>query len=187
MSIEQNEHTEMKLLILDLDETLIHARNSELDTPCPSFNFEEYTIYRRPYLEDFLAFCEKHFKVAIWTSSSEEYATKVVQEIFENNYPLEFVWSRERCVRKRNLIDDTVIWLKDLRKVKNKGFKLEHVIVVDDTPAKLGRNYGNHVYIKPFEGNAEDCELTFLMKYLLELKITKNIRSIEKRRWRYRF
>lgn len=175
---------EKKLLILDLDETLIHASESRVLPGCNSFVVDEYTIYKRPYLEEFLEFCKINFLVAVWTSSSSDYADKVVGELFGKDYPLEFVFSRERCVRKVNIVDQTTSWIKDLKKVRKKGYPLEQVIIVDDTPAKLRRNYGNHIFITPFEGDKNDNELDHLMVYLQKLQSVVNVRTVEKRNWR---
>ena len=44
------------LLILDLDETLIHASAQELETPA-HFRVSKYWVYRRPHLDVFLDYC----------------------------------------------------------------------------------------------------------------------------------
>jgi len=57
------------------------------------------------------------------------------------------------------------------------------MIVVDDTPRKLERNYGNLVRITEWLGDLDDRELLLLIKYLTKLKDVENIRKIEKRGW----
>lgn len=42
-----------KLIILDLDETLIHSTINVLDTPY-DFQFDKYFVYERPLLRQFL-------------------------------------------------------------------------------------------------------------------------------------
>ena len=79
------------------------------------------------------------------------------------------------------------VWVKDLRKVKRKGHDLDRVLIVDDEPAKLTRNYGNAIYVTPFEGNPNDSELPLLLKYLERLWHTRNFRAIEKRGWPSQF
>src|SRR5687768_16223889 len=69
---------EKKLLILDLDETLIHATQTPLERPA-EFRVGPYAVYRRPHLELFLAQCLGWFEVAVWSSSSPLYAREVVQ------------------------------------------------------------------------------------------------------------
>lgn len=58
--------------------------------------------------------------------------------------------------------------------------------MVDDTPKKLRRNYGNLVRVLPFEGDQRDEELPDLIEYLNQLKDAKNIRRVEKRGWKSR-
>lgn len=60
-----------KLLILDLDETLIHATAEKLSIQ-EDFLFDKYFVYKRPHLDWFLSEISKHFKVGIWSSASDE-------------------------------------------------------------------------------------------------------------------
>ncbi len=175
-----------KLLILDLDETLIHARETRLEHK-PDFTTDLYHVYKRPYVDDFLEFCKDHYKVAVWTTAGMEFAQTVYNNVFGPEYLLEFLWARNRCTR---LISDTTYeheYIKDLTKVKKKGFKLEHIIMVDDTPDKLRRQYGNLVRIEEFTGDTNDTELLRLKDYLLDLKTENNVRRIEKRGWQSRY
>ena len=94
------------------------------------------------------------------------------------------VWGRSKCSLKRDLTFDTYCFEKRLDKLKKKGFRLEKVLVVDDSPSKSRTNYGNAIYIKEFTGDKGDSELQFLYNYLLTLKRVDNVRTIEKRGWR---
>lgn len=38
--------------------------------------------------------------------------------------------------------------------------------MLDDTPQKLERNYGNHLRISPFEGDPDDSELANVVPFL---------------------
>lgn len=57
------------------------------------------------------------------------------------------------------------------------------MLIVDDTPEKCVRNYGNAIYPKAFEGEPNDNELELLGRYLLKLRHEDNVRHIEKRNW----
>jgi len=70
---------------------------------------------------------------------------------------------------------------------KRRGYALERVLVVDDSPEKHTRNYGNLVRVEPFLGDPSDDELSHLARYLPTLAKAENVRSIEKRRWRQRW
>src|SRR4030042_3197821 len=85
-----------KLLILDIDETLIYASEMHLDFE-PDFMIMPYYVYKRPHVDEFLIFCQEEFQVAIWTSGTEDYALAIINLLFPENYPLAFMFSRARC------------------------------------------------------------------------------------------
>jgi TFIIF-interacting CTD phosphatase-like protein len=179
-----------KLLILDLDETLIYSTETPLARKS-DFLVYSYYVYKRPNLDNFIATCFEWFDVAVWTSSGAEYAASIVAAIFPDPHLLKFVWASDRCSiainYNHNLIDGyypTYYSRKPLKKVKKYGYKLESIIAVDDTPRKWEKSYGNLVRIAPFEGDESDRELNYLLDYLNTLKDAENIRSIEKRGWR---
>lgn len=171
------------LLILDLDETLIHATEGSLERP-PDFTVFEYAVYKRPFVDEFLAQVSEWFDLALWSSSGAEYLREVAQRLFGDVNRLKFIWHRGRCTLRHNLETDVYYHRKDLKKVKRKGYCLEKVIVVDDSPEKLERQYGNLVAVAPFEGDEKDLELKYLLHYLGTLRIVDNVRTVEKRGWR---
>lgn len=73
-----------KLLLLDLDETLIHARHNRLEHE-ECFQLFNLFIYKRPNLDWFLCEMLDTFKVGVWTASGEVYAEAVVQQLFERS------------------------------------------------------------------------------------------------------
>ena len=173
----------LKLLILDLDETLVYSTAKRLSYP-EDFRAGEYFVYKRPGLAHFLSFVQEHFDLAVWTSSGAVYASHIVGGIFPDSTALKFVWSRDRCVRKYDPDTRCYYSIKDLRKVKRLGYPLENILVIDDSPEKLERNYGNHIRISAFEGDVNDTELSLLTDYLRSLKNVASVRTIDKRHWR---
>ena len=181
------------LLVLDLDETLIYATETPLDR-APDFEVYGYHVYRRPHLDAFLATCFENFSVAVWSSASDPYVEAVVARIFPDPARLLFVWGRSRVTlrRLRDFDDgayaydpwDHLHYQKSLKKVKRLGWPLERILIVDDTPEKSARNFGNAIYPRPFEGALDDDELLRLARYIVRLKDEPNVRSIEKRKWR---
>lgn len=172
-----------KQLILDLDETLIHSSESDLGYPS-DFQFDRYFVYRRPHLEQFLKEISKHYTVGLWSSADDSYVEEIVKNIKPLNVDFELAWGRSRCTMKRDYSTDSYYFEKRLEKLKSKGFRLEQILIVDDSPEKSRNNYGNAVYIKEYLGDQEDQELLHLYNYLLTLKTVENIRKIEKRGWR---
>jgi TFIIF-interacting CTD phosphatase-like protein len=171
------------LLILDIDETLLHASEKRLERD-PDFRVGQYFVYVRPYLRVFLQRCEEHFQLAIWSSSSADYLNAIIEKVLPRELNLEFVWSRERCIQRFNGETQELYYVKDLKKVSRKGYDLDRVLIIDDSPEKVERNYGNAIYARPFVGAADDDELRNLGRYLKSVSQLTNVRCIEKRDWR---
>jgi len=174
-----------KLLVLDLDETLIYGTEQQLST-AEAFKAGPYFVYLRPHLRPFLDFCADRFDIAVWTASSADYAHAVVTQLFGSFDRLKFLWSRSRCTLRHDLDEQDTYWVKDLKKIRRIGYALEQVIVVDDTAKKHERNYGNLVRVQPFEGQPDDDELLHLAGYLETLAEVDDVRLVEKRGWRHK-
>ncbi|WP_212744940.1 NIF family HAD-type phosphatase [Hymenobacter jeollabukensis] len=182
------------LLILDLDETLVHARSTPLPDRPADFELFDYHIYLRPHLAAFLREVNRHFKLAVWSSASDDYVTEITRRIFPPDASLEFVWGRSRCTYCFNhaAFEETGYtdyhshydYVKVLKKLKRHGYRLERVLIVDDTPHKAKRNFGNAIYPTEYTGQLHDNELPQLLAYLLTLKDAANVRQLEKRGWR---
>ena len=172
------------LLILDLDETLVSASAEPRDHW--EFRVGAYYVVRRPHLEQFLQRIFEWYAVAVWTSSGETYAEELVPIIFRDPSQLEFCWAAPRCTRRYDLDLRQHYAVKDLKKVRRRGYSLERVVMIDDSPEKLERNYGNHLRIAPFEGDPDDRELLAVLPFLGWLKQQPDLRAIEKRNWRTR-
>ncbi len=78
------------LLILDIDETLIFASEGEIDHSS-DFLFSNFSVWKRPFLDEFLRHCFERFSVAIWTSSTKNYAQEIVDNILDRGQELEFL------------------------------------------------------------------------------------------------
>ncbi|WP_298903436.1 HAD family hydrolase [uncultured Psychroserpens sp.] len=182
------------LLVLDIDETLVHATPKELNRKA-DFKVFDYYVYRRPYLDHFLDQIKDDFLIAVWSSASDDYVEEVVDIIFPAELKLEFVWGRSRCKPKRFLNTDDFgnyesrymdhyNFIKPLKKLKRRGFSLDRMLIIDDTPHKSSDNFGNAIYPKEYVGDLNDDELKALSQYLKTLKDKTHVRNIEKRGWR---
>ena len=174
--------TTRKLLVLDLDETLIHATEDTLAHD-EDFRVGPYRVHLRPHLSSFVNHVLEQFRVGVWTASGESYASAVVERIFPAG-SLEFVWSSKRCRTARDFTTGGYQTIKNLQKLKSKGYPLESIIAVDDTPSKYAKSYGNLVTVQEFLGDRSDAELPLLAAYLGHLADVPNVRRVEKRNWR---
>ncbi len=148
------------------------------------FTCGPYSIYTRPGVYDFVKVIQELFDVAVWSSATADYVACIVEKIFGADYPLEFVWSRERCTAHNNHETRELEYIKDLRKVARQGYDLGRVLMIDDDAGALRRNYGNLIRIAPYSGGLDDIELEALSKYLPSLAEASDVRQIEKRTWR---
>lgn len=170
------------LLILDLDETLIYATEEPLQRE-PDFLIGPYAVYRRPSLADFLKSCSACFRLAVWSTATDEYVSPIVERLMPPGIEPAFVWGRSRCVRRYDQEQFEEYHVKDLKKVKRLGYRLERVLIADDTPLKVHRHYGNAIYIPPFFGDPTDEVLPRLGRFLISLRDEPNVRTLEKRGW----
>lgn len=175
------------LLVLDLDETLVHAE--EKDKPLlgrsPDFTTSDYVVYKRPHLDEFLSRMWKLYDLAVWSAAGTLYVNRVVECVFDdkNRQPV-FVFSGIRTTRRFDHDRHEAYFIKDLKKVRKRGFDLRRVLIADDLELNAQRNYGNAIYVKEFNGEADDNELLLLAEYLETLADKPNFRTVEKRYWR---
>jgi TFIIF-interacting CTD phosphatase-like protein len=174
-----------RLLILDIDETLIYGTETELHRPA-DFCVGPYYVYRRPHLAEFLNSVGQWYELALWSSATIDYVSQIAHEIRPERCEWTFVWGRDRCTRRMHPELMETIFIKDLKKVKRLGYDVRRVLVVDDSPEKTSRNFGNAIYMQAFEGSEDDRELPRLQAYLESIRHAEDYRTIEKRGWRSR-
>lgn len=200
-----DQYHERPLIVLDLDETLIHSSLVELldlkhsIVISDSYYNISYFVYKRPHVDEFLNFCLDRFDVGIWTAAREIYAKIVVDMLFKDRKPV-FIYSRKRCtpVFKNicTIIDDQIVERREIVLIKNlskawkrkftgKRYLRQSTLIVDDKSYTFERNYGNAIQVIPWYGNAKDTELYILMMYLkLIYKFNGIWRTIDKRNWK---
>ena len=73
-----------RLLILDLDETLVFVTERHLGYD-PDFAMRPYLVYKRPHLDGFLELVSPLYELAVWTSSGSDYAAELARRV-RNSY-----------------------------------------------------------------------------------------------------
>lgn len=171
-----------KLLVLDLDETLIHATETMLSREA-DFRVGHLYVYKRPQVHKFISSVLKGYRVAVWTASDAVYAATIVSKLFPAN-SLEFVLSRQHCTLSHNWDTREDQWIKKVKRLKRRGYSVDSIVAVDDTASGYARSYGNLIVVQAFIGDPHDNELMLLATYLDHLVTVPNVRSVEKRNWR---
>ena len=155
-----------KLLIFDLDETLVHASTAQLEQDA-NFSCGPYFVYRRPYLHELLKAVQPFYDFAVWSSSSRADVDAVVAQVFGSEFELKFAWAVERCVQRVDVQSNGYVYIKDLRKVQGQGYALEDITMLDDSPEKIARKPRNHLRVLPYVGQLDDRELLLVAEELL--------------------
>jgi CTD small phosphatase-like protein 2 len=155
-----------KTLVLDLDETLIHADfDGVFQGHDHQITFlhadEEVTvpIFLRPGLQEFLEKCSKQFEIFVFTASKQVYADAVLNLLDPDNRIFKQRFYRESCIKVAGKL-----FLKDLRIFGNR--RLEDIILVDNSMYSLVPQLSNGVLINSFYNDKEDRELLNLLNYL---------------------
>lgn len=162
----------MKLIVLDVDETLIHSSRAKTNK---SIKLDDGDLHLnpRPYLNNFLKYLFNNYRVMIWSAGEKRYIEFFVKKFI---HPLGFkpvaVWTRNDC--DTILSDDgNVDYIKPLpilwKKYKSQGINVRNTIIVDDKKSTAVYNPTNHILIKRYENQDDDKELyklrLFLEKY----------------------
>ena len=169
------------LVILDIDETLISGFEGQHPAGPQDFDFGRYQLVVRPGLADFFAELSSFAQVAVWSSADKGYVEGVLPHIRPATLDLRFVWSGEQCTRRYDQEYREDYYIKNLSRVKS--HPLSRMLMVDDTPQKLERNYSNLVRIPVFKGNRDDRALGLLARYLRTFVEVPDVRLVEKRGW----
>jgi CTD small phosphatase-like protein 2 len=167
-----------KTLILDLDETLIHADFDRIYKDYDAiinfvYNGEEtqVPIFIRPGLFEFLQLASQNFEIFIFTASIKEYADAVLNFLDPQKKVFKFRFYRNDCINVKNRI-----FIKDLRIFTNR--KQENIIIVDNSLYSFTNQISNGVLINSFYNDQEDRELLNLMSYLNILQDSQDVRVL---------
>ena len=140
-----------KLILLDLDHTLIYGSYAETETANKLFKFNSYlSVYERPLASDLVLLCHEKGDIIIYTTALKTYAKKISKSLQIN--PITIL-SRKDCTKKND----------SFKKNTNPKWILSYdeIIVIDDSP-NIWVNFPDSIkFLVPteFRGDARDLEL----------------------------
>ncbi|KAJ2014255.1 Nuclear envelope morphology protein 1 [Coemansia sp. S85] len=165
-----------KILVLDLDETLIHS------SPQGSYRAHHrievvidkvaclYYVYKRPHVDYFLRRVSEWYKVVVFTASLAEYADPVIDLLDSQGKLIEGRYFRESCVPHDSS------YAKDLSAIDP---DLSQIVLVDNSPLSYFINPTNGIPIQPWvNSDPKDEALLDLLPLLDALRFTDDVRSI---------
>ena len=180
-----------KLLILDLDETLIYSdientlkdKIDKYDTILFFDNEEEKNIpiplITRPGLYDFLDYASQEFDLIIFTASDQNYANTIINYIEKDKKYFKMRLYRNDCI-----FIEPGLYIKDLRIFS--GYKnLEDIIILDNSLFSFANQLNNGILITSFFNDKNDTFLLNIKDYLDYIKDERDIRKINKESFKF--
>ena len=161
------------LLVLDLDETLVHA-SVEHTTHDVAFNVDMGSqiipvfVKIRPFAREFLQRVATLFEVAVFTASLAPYADQVVNHLDPTRSLVHHRLYRQHCTN----VDGSFI--KDLSLL---GRSMERVAIVDNSPVAYSFHPEHGIPILSWFDDRGDSELLSLMPMLEHFAATSNIHA----------
>ncbi|CAD8044955.1 unnamed protein product [Paramecium primaurelia] len=175
--IQLQQIKKQKTLVLDLDETLIHCNEQpqmkfdfKIPIQMPNGQTHEAGISVRPFAQQFLQECSKHFEVMIFTASHPLYADKIIDKLDPTKKWVTCRLYREHCIQTQQ-----GIYVKDLR-ILNRNLK--DVVLIDNAAYSFAFQIDNGIPIIPYIDNAKDNELIGVIDYLKVLLQIEDAREI---------
>jgi len=164
-----------KYLVLDLDETLIHTRDTPYEKDIPSLHFRtsrsktKFYVAIRPHLIEFLEEMSQLYTIVIFTASSKEYAEAMIKRLNIGKY-INRLFHREDCMSK---------WHGVSKNLSILGVPLKDVVLVDDSLGNAYYQPENFLLIEYFEGQKNDKTLLKLIPFLKGLAALDDLRNVD--------
>jgi phosphoserine phosphatase len=140
-----------KLILLDLDHTLIYGSYAETETANKLFKFNSYlSVYERPLARELILLCQEKGDIIIYTTALKTYAKKISRSLQIN--PITIL-SRKDCTKKNDSYKKNINpeWI----------LNYDEIIVIDDSPNVWVNCPDSIKFLVPkeFRGDARDLEL----------------------------
>ncbi|CAG2166841.1 unnamed protein product [Oppiella nova] len=172
-----------KVLVLDLDETLIHSHHDGVirqmvkpGTP-PDFVLKvtidrhpvRFFVHKRPHVDYFLNVVSQWYDLVVFTASMEIYGAAVADKLDNNRGILKKRYFRQHCTL------DYGSYTKDLTAIVH---DLSSVFILDNSPGAYRAYPDNAIPIKSWFSDPRDTALLNLLPVLDALRFTSDVRSV---------
>uniref|UniRef100_A0A3Q3GMF6 protein-serine/threonine phosphatase n=1 Tax=Labrus bergylta TaxID=56723 RepID=A0A3Q3GMF6_9LABR len=172
-----------KILVLDLDETLIHSHHDGVLRPTvrpgtpPDFILKvvidkhpvRFFVHKRPHVDFFLEVVSQWYELVVFTASMEIYGSAVADKLDNNRNILKRRYYRQHCTL------DLGSYIKDLSVVHD---DLSSIVILDNSPGAYRSHPDNAIPIKSWFSDPSDTALLNLLPMLDALRFTADVRSV---------
>ena len=158
-----------KLLLLDLDETLVHCVKKpnplrppmvKIDITTPNGNvIRDVGFNIRPMTRELLVAANRYYEVCVFTASTPQYADAIVDHLDPTGELIQHRFYRTSCVKTEG-----GEYIKDLRVFNN--VELKNILLVDNAVYSFGQQLDNGIPIASFKEDPEDREFEHLIPHL---------------------
>ncbi|XP_039514111.1 CTD nuclear envelope phosphatase 1A isoform X1 [Pimephales promelas] len=164
-----------KILVLDLDETLIHSHHDGVLRPTvrpgtpPDFILKvvidkhpvRFFVHKRPHVDFFLEVVSQWYELVVFTASMEIYGSAVADKLDNNRAILKRRYYRQHCTL------DLGSYIKDLSVVHS---DLSSIVILDNSPGAYRSHPDNAIPIKSWFSDPSDTALLNLLPMLDALR-----------------
>ncbi|KAI1301273.1 CTD nuclear envelope phosphatase 1 [Halotydeus destructor] len=172
-----------KILVLDLDETLIHSHHDgvarQMVKPGTPADFVlrvtidrhpvRFYVHKRPHVDFFLDIVSQWYELVVFTASMEIYGAAVADKLDNNRNILRRRYFRQHCTL------DYGSYTKDLSAIHG---DLSSVFILDNSPGAYRAFPDNAIPIKSWFSDPRDTALLNLLPALDALRFTTDVRSV---------
>ncbi|XP_071050219.1 CTD nuclear envelope phosphatase 1 isoform X2 [Onthophagus taurus] len=172
-----------KVLVLDLDETLIHSFHDgvvrQTVRPGTPADFVlrvvidrhpvRFFVHKRPHVDFFLDIVSQWYELVVFTASMEIYGAAVADRLDAGRGILLRRFYRQHCT------PDLGSYTKDLSAICN---DLSSVFILDNSPGAYRAYPDNAIPIKSWFSDPSDVALLNLLPVLDALRFTADVRSV---------
>jgi len=172
-----------KVLVLDLDETLIHSHHDGIVRPMvkpgtpPDFVLKvvidkhpvRFFVHKRPHVDYFLQVVSQWYDLVVFTASMEIYGTAVADKLDKGRGMFQRRYFRQHCTADYNG------YTKDLKAIHS---DLSSIFILDNSPGAYRRFPDNAIPIKSWFSDPFDTCLLNLLPFLDCLRFCNDVRSV---------
>ncbi|XP_050517199.1 CTD nuclear envelope phosphatase 1A-like [Diabrotica virgifera virgifera] len=172
-----------KILVLDLDETLVHSHHNGVARQIvrpkmpPDFILDieierhpvQFFVHKRPHVSYFLDIVSKWYELVIFTASIQAYGTEVADILDAGKGILSRRFYRQHCTQEIGS------YTKDLSTVSD---DLSSIFIIDNSPGAYRAYPNNAIAIKSWFSDPTDIALLNLLPLLDALRFTSDVRSV---------
>lgn len=168
-----------KLLVLDLDETLVHSSFNKVDNadiviplsiedPVSKATISHQVyVYKRPYVDEFLETMSKYYELAIFTASLQVYCDAVMEKLDPKGLCVHRLY-RDSCIQSNG------VFVKDMSIL---GRPVESVIILDNCAASYMFQPENGILAIAFYDDKTDTFLKDIEETMIHLSRVEDVRT----------